>query len=172
MTLAFIIISVLTLAGAVAAVCFRNTVHCVLALILCFSGLAAHYLRLNAQFIGLAQLLIYIGAVAILIVFAILLTREKDAAPGLKWSRMWKPGILIAATMLCVLTAVAWRESHAALPMQASSLATSSVSEIGQALMSRYVLPLEILALLLTAAMIGAATLAMRHEGDQKEPPQ
>ena len=72
---AFAIIAVLTLASAVAAMSLRNLVHCALALTVTFAGLAAFYLQLDAQFVGFAQILVYVGAVAILIVFAILLTR-------------------------------------------------------------------------------------------------
>ena len=76
----WISIALLTLAGAVAAMRLRNLVHCALALTVAFAGLAVLYLQLDAQFVGFAQVLVYIGAVAILIVFAILLTRSGDAA--------------------------------------------------------------------------------------------
>ena len=78
MTWPFAIIAVLTLASAVAAMSLRNLVHCALMLMVTFAGLAAFYLQLDAQFVGFAQILIYIGAVAILIVFAILLTRGSE----------------------------------------------------------------------------------------------
>ena len=74
MSLAFVIIACLTVASAVAAMSLRNLVHCALALALTLAGLAACYLQLGAQFVGFAQILVYVGAVAILIVFAILLT--------------------------------------------------------------------------------------------------
>ena len=74
----FAIIAVLTLASAVAAMSLRNLVHCALALTVTFAGLAAFYLQLDAQFVGFAQILVYVGAVAILIVFAILLTRGSE----------------------------------------------------------------------------------------------
>jgi NADH-quinone oxidoreductase subunit J len=80
MTLPFVILAILTVAGAVSAVSLRNLVHCALSLVLAFVGLAAFYLHLDAQFAGLAQILVYSGGVAILIVFAILLTRGTDAA--------------------------------------------------------------------------------------------
>ena len=76
MTLLFLILAVMTLAGAVAAMTLRMLVHSVLALTIAFAGLAALYILLGAQFVGLAQILVYVGAVAILIVFAILLTRD------------------------------------------------------------------------------------------------
>ena len=77
----FVIIAALTVVSALAAMSLRNLVHCALCLTITFAGLAALYLKLNAQFVGLAQVLVYIGAVAILIVFAILLTRSDDQTP-------------------------------------------------------------------------------------------
>jgi NADH-quinone oxidoreductase subunit J len=68
----------LTVAGALAAVLLKNTVHCALALTVAFAGLALLFLKLDAQFAGFAQILVYIGAVAILVVFAILLTRGSE----------------------------------------------------------------------------------------------
>ena len=66
------------MAGALAAVLLKNTVHCALALTVAFAGLALLFLELDAQFAGFAQILVYIGAVAILVVFAILLTRGSE----------------------------------------------------------------------------------------------
>src|SRR6266568_364220 len=78
MTLPFALIAMVTLGGAIAAMRLRNLVHCALCLVVAFGGLAAVFLQLDAQFVGLAQILVYIGAVAILIVFAILLTRGSE----------------------------------------------------------------------------------------------
>ena len=81
MSLPFIIIAVVTLFAAAAAMSLRNLVHCALSLVVALAGLAALYLALDAQFVGFAQILVYVGAVAILIVFAVLLTRS-DATPN------------------------------------------------------------------------------------------
>src|SRR5512146_18233 len=78
MTLTFALIAVVTIAAAVAALSLRNLVHCALSLTVAFAGLAAAYVQLGAQFVGFAQVLVYVGAVAILIVFAILLTRGNE----------------------------------------------------------------------------------------------
>src|SRR5881397_1921660 len=98
MPLPFIIAAVLTLISAVAAMSLRNLVHCALCLIVTFAGLAALFLQLNAQFVGFAQILVYIGAVAILILFAILLTRssEMTSAQVPIASSSWWVGMLIA----------------------------------------------------------------------------
>jgi NADH-quinone oxidoreductase subunit J len=161
MTLPFTIIAALTIAGAVAAMSLRNLVHCVLALTLAFAGLAGIYLLLGAQFVGFAQILVYIGAIAILTVFAILLTRgtEPDEYPDLP-----APWVSSGAIILAVFGVLVWairssRLFRVALPPQPQV----TVRQIGLALMERFALPLEGIGLLLTAALIGAIILAM-HE--------
>ncbi len=86
MSFVFYILAGLTVAGALAAVLLKNTVHCALALTVAFAGLALLFLQLDAQFAGFAQILIYIGAVAILVVFAILLTRGSETPKGSVYS--------------------------------------------------------------------------------------
>jgi NADH-quinone oxidoreductase subunit J len=167
----FYLIAALTLGGALASVLLKNTVHCALAVTLAFAGLALFFLRLDAQFAGFAQILIYIGAVAILVVFAILLTRGSEAPERGVFSRTWLLGLLIAAAVFAVL---GWSvlQSARALPF-VSAAPQVSVHDIGEALVGRYVLPLEIVALLLTAATIGAVIVAL-HEKELrgKERPQ
>jgi NADH:ubiquinone oxidoreductase subunit 6 (subunit J) len=82
MNTAFWIISAVTVIGAILAMTLRNLVHCVLALILFFFGIAAHYFLLRADFLGVVQILLYVGAVAVLILFAIMLTRHRGSAVG------------------------------------------------------------------------------------------
>src|SRR5436309_9143995 len=104
MLIIFTILALLTLAGAIAALSLRNLVHCALALTVTFAGLAALYLQLDAQFIGFAQILVYIGAVAILIVFAILLTRGSEPPPVRSiFSSSWAVGAAIALVVFGVL---------------------------------------------------------------------
>lgn len=161
MTLPFTIIAALTVAGAVAAMSLRNLVHCVLTLALAFAGLAGMYLLLGAQFVGFAQILVYIGAVAILTVFAILLTRssEPGTQPDRPASWIASSGIVIAVFAVLVWAVLSSPLSQRALPSEPQI----TVKQIGVALMERFVLPLEVIGLLLTAALIGAVILAM-HE--------
>src|SRR2546427_63263 len=161
MTLTFAFIAALTIASAVAAMALRNLVHCALALTVTFAGLAALYLQLGAQFVGFAQVLIYIGAVAILIVFAILLTRGSEPPQQSILSPMWTTGIAVAVVVFGLLTATIASSSMTRpnLPSQPEVM----VRQIGDQLMTKYVLPLEVIGLLLTAALIGAVIIAM-HE--------
>jgi len=160
----FYIIAVLTLAGGLAAILLKNLVHCVLALTVAFAGLALLFLALDAQFAGFAQVLVYIGAVAILIVFAILLTRSSELPREGVFSRTWFVGLVIATAVFAVL---GWAvlQSVRAVPQQ-TAVPAVTVHDIGNALVGRYVLPLEIVALLLTAATIGAVIVAM-HEKER-----
>ena len=165
MTVSFLILAIMTLAGGVAAMTMRRLVHCALALVVSFAGLAALYLNLGAEFAGLAQLLVYVGAIAILIVFAILLTRGGEGEPGGAFS---PAGIAGAVVALAVFAVLVWAVLTSSVARAAVAVAApqTTMREIGFALMQRYVLPLEVIALMLTAAMIGAVILALREKRD------
>ena len=161
----FVLIAVLTVAGAVTAMSLRNLVHCALMLMVTLGGLAALYLELGAQFVGFAQFLIYIGAVAILIVFAILLTRGGEPPRQPIFSPKWVVGVAIAAAVFGLLTGVIL--SSRVLAREIQPPPEETVRQIGDQLMGRFILPLEVIGLLLTAALIGAVLIAMREkEGD------
>jgi len=164
---AFYLFAALSVAGGLAAVTLKNTVHCALALTVAFAGLALLFLDLDAQFAGFAQILVYIGAVAILVVFAILLTRGSETPKDGVFSTTWLAGLAIAAAVFAVL---GWAvlQSQYLLPQGTPATPTVTVEEIGRALVGRYVLPLEIVALLLTAAMIGAVIVAL-HEKERAQ---
>jgi NADH-quinone oxidoreductase subunit J len=164
--LLFKIFAVLTVAGAVAAMSFRNLVHAVLALIVSFAGLAAVYLLLGAQFIGLAQILVYVGAVAILIVFAILLTRDSGTTSQSIISSSWKASGVV---VLGVFGVLAWSIGHSAVSQRATSLPhDTSMQEIGNVLMQQFALPLEVVGVLLTVALIGAVTIAIYEKKETR----
>lgn len=161
MTLSFAIVAIITLASAIAAMTLRNLVHCALALVGAFAGLAALYLQLEAQFVGFAQILVYVGAVAILIVFAILLTGGSESPKQSIFSSTWCVGGGVALAVFGVLV---WtiRSSHS-LTEGLPPASEASVRQIGDQLMTKYILPLEVVGLLLTAALIGAVIIAMKE---------
>lgn len=167
MTVAFILLALMTLSAAVAAMSMPRLVHCALALVVAFAGLGCIFLALGAEFVGLAQLLVYVGAVAILIVFVILLTRGSEVS--------MRPGVRSAFSGTVIALAVFAVIAHAVLTSGVSRMATTAaapsnrVQEIGVALMQQYVLPLEVIALLLTAALIGAVILALREKPETKQ---
>src|SRR5437016_9378953 len=153
MSFAFLVIAILTLASAVAAMSLRSLVHCALFAALTFGGLAGLFLQLNAQFVGFAQILVYVGAVAILIVFAILLTRGSEPPTQPLYAANGWIGVGIGFVVFAVIAGIIFSSKVLDRPPSASP--EISVRQLGDQLMSKYVLPLEVLALLLTAALIG-----------------
>src|SRR2546430_6687359 len=117
---AFMAVAVFTLSGALAAACLRKLVHAALCLVIAFLGLAAFYFFHGAEFVGLVQVFVYVGAVAVLIVFTILLTRREDedtadfnwggvivavaVFAGLAWTILRTPSLSIAAQAIEPLT--------------------------------------------------------------------
>jgi NADH-quinone oxidoreductase subunit J len=166
MTISFLLLAAITIIGTAAAMTLKNLVHCVLALSLGLVGLAALYMQLGAQFVGFTQILVYVGAVAILAAFAIMMTRSADPTVSNAAASFRASGALIAVLVFAVL---AWAtiSGTSAQPIFTAA-PEGSVGEVGAALMHRFVLPLEVIGLLLTAALIGAGILAMdEHRGNQ-----
>jgi NADH-quinone oxidoreductase subunit J len=155
---AFISIAVVTLAGALAAACLRKLIHAALCLVVAFLGLAAFYFFLGAEFVGLVQVFVYVGAVAVLIVFTILLTRREDEdAAGFNWG-----GVIVA---VAVFAGLVWAIMNTpALSIAARGTEPLTVKRIGEMLMTNYVWPLQCVGLLLTAALIGALVLVMEEK--------
>ena len=161
----FLLLAGITVAGACAAMTLRNLVHCALAVAVGFAGIGTLYLYLGAQFLGLAQLLVYVGAIAVLIVFVILLTRGSDPDLPQPAGTLFL-GIVVAAGIFSV---VAWAALHSSVLRGAAQLAAApTVRQIGTELMDEYVLPLEVIGVMLTAALIGAAIVAMKEKQDSR----
>jgi NADH-quinone oxidoreductase subunit J len=156
-SVAFLVIAIITLSGAFAAATLRKLIHAALSLVIVFVGVAAYFFLLGAEFVGLVQIFVYVGAVAVLIVFTILLTRrDVNGERGINWS-----GPIVA---LAVFGGLLWTilktKSLAIPPTQIDPL---TVKRIGEALMTNYVWPLQCVGLILTAALIGALVLVMEE---------
>jgi NADH-quinone oxidoreductase subunit J len=151
--IAFISVGVVTIAAALAAALMPKLIHAALSLVVAFGGLAALYFLLGAEFVGLIQVFVYVGAVAVLIVFTILLTRRETTAAGrFNWT-----GVIVAAAVLAGLLWAVFRTPEVAVTPPPFS--TITVKQIGEALMTDYVWPLQCVGLVLTAALIGALVL-------------
>jgi NADH-quinone oxidoreductase subunit J len=166
MTISFLLLAAITIIGTAAAMTLKNLVHCVLALTLGLVGLAALYLQLGAQFVGFTQILVYVGAVAILAAFAVMMTRSTNTTLTHTASSFRASGPSIAVIAFAVL---AWAiYSGTSKQPTLSAQPEGTVGQVGIALMHHFVLPLEIIGLLLTAALIGAGILAMdEHRGNR-----
>ena len=157
-TAAFIVIATLTLAGALAAASLSKLIHAALCLVVAFVGIAALFFLLGAEFVGLVQVFVYVGAVAVLIVFTILLTRRADEnTGGFNWG-----GVVLA---IAVFSALMWAIlGTPTLSIAAPQIEALTVKRIGEVLMTDYVWPLQCVGLLLTAALIGGLILVMEDK--------
>jgi NADH-quinone oxidoreductase subunit J len=157
-SVAFILITILMLAAALAAATLRKLMHAALSFAVALVGLAAFFFLLGAEFVGLVQIFVYIGAVAVLIVFTILLTRRDDEKDrGFNWG-----GVVIAIAVFAgLLWAILKTQSVSVIAPQIDAL---TVKRIGEALMTNYVWPLQCVGLLLTAALIGALILVVEEK--------
>jgi NADH-quinone oxidoreductase subunit J len=161
MGLTFPLIATVTWGAALAAMTLRRPVHSALALVVAFLGLAVTYLTLDAQFLGVVQVLVYVGAVIILIVFVIQLTRNVGLPSESLAVRPAVVGVGTAALVTGGLISclVASPRFH----IERSGEGTAPVKELGEALMANYVVALEGIGLLLTVALIGGVLIATRR---------
>ncbi len=165
MTLALLLIAFVTLAAAAVAMSLRNLIHSALLLIASWAGLAALYLWSGAQFVAFAQILVYVGAISMVVLFAVLLTKQGgDLGPI-------EPASLSRA-MLAIIAAggVAGVMIGAILgsPLATATAepATVSVRQIGEQLMGRHAVSLLITGLILTVALLGAVVIASQDKED------
>lgn len=163
----FCVSAIFTLSAAIAAMRLRNPVHCALSAALAFAGLAVSFLGLDAEFIAFAQFLVYVGAISILAIFAVLLTRGTEVEPTAPvFSRSWITGIAITlgTTAAILLPIFSSSISYKTAPVAVSA----PVQMIGTELMTHYLLPMEVMGLLLTSALIGAVVIAMKERPEKK----
>jgi NADH-quinone oxidoreductase subunit J len=168
-SIAFIVISVFTLTAALAAATLPNLMHAALCLVLALLGIASFFFLLGAEFVGLALIFIYIGAVAVLVVFTILLTRRDlrehrgfhPSTPKAPAGRAWSAVVIALAVFGGLSWAILKTQSLTIVPTHIRVL---TVKRIGQTLMAGYVWPLQCVGVLLTAALIGALVLVMEEE--------
>ena len=159
---AFLVIAIITLSGALAAAALPKLIHAALSLVIVFVGVAAYFFLLGAEFVGLVQVFIYIGAVAVLIVFTILLTRrEVIGERGFNWG-----GAIVALAVFGGLLWTILKTKSLAIP--APQIEPLTVKRIGEVLMTTYVWPLQCVGLVLTAALIGALILVMEEKREER----
>jgi NADH-quinone oxidoreductase subunit J len=157
-TVAFTIISIFTLAAALAAATLQKLMHAALSFAVMFVGISAFFFLLGAEFVGLVQIFVYIGAVAVLIVFTILLTRDDvGKVRDFNWG-----GVVVAVAVLAGLVWAILKTKF--VSVAPSQIEPVTVQRIGELLMTNYVWPLQCVGVLLTAALIGALVLVMEDK--------
>jgi NADH-quinone oxidoreductase subunit J len=158
--LAFYILAVLIVGSALMVVTLRNIFHSALFLVLCLFSVAGIYVLLEAEFIAAVQVLIYVGAVTILILFAVMLTHQLTGRTIRQVNDQPVAAFLIVLSLL-VLTLLAL--SKTAWEVASSSGVSPSATDLGRALMTIYVLPFEVVSVVLLVALIGAIVISRRE---------
>jgi NADH:ubiquinone oxidoreductase subunit 6 (subunit J) len=157
----FVVFAAILLGSGLLVVTMRDIIRCGLAMMVCFGALAGIYVILGAPLVGAAQVLVYIGAISVLILFAIMLTQSKTAPTSLVFQTQAIPAaiaaVILAVVLALTVTATDWGAVEARIH--------TATDELAKVLFDQYVLPFEVVSVLLLAAVIGGIFLARREEG-------
>jgi NADH-quinone oxidoreductase subunit J len=156
----FAVIAVVAIVAALKMVTSSNVVHAALYLLVVLSAVAAVYVILGAEFVAATQVLIYLGAITVLLLFGVMLTRAKIGTDTeLNNEQRWI-GALVAVGMLAVMSYSLWDGfGRDKLP---ATLAPQTTQAVSDSIFSTYIVPFEALSVLLLAALIGAVVVARR----------
>ncbi len=159
MNLAFLVIALVTLTTGTVAMLLRNLIHSALLLIATWAGIAAFYLWAGAEFVAFAQLLVYVGAVSMVVLFAVLLTRRSRADLALASPSVTRAvgALIVGGAVLGVLWGAV---AGTGLREHPQAGATLSVKQIGNNLMQLHAPAVIVVGVLLTVALIGAVVVA------------
>lgn len=159
--IAFYGCAVTLVAAALGVLFLRNLFHAGLSLVAALFAMAALFILLGAEFIAGIQVLIYVGAIAVLILFAVMLTQRIADARVKRFTRAFVPGLAVALALVIVTMLVAvGLAGYRFTPFPAED----TVGDIGAVLLSAYVLPFEVISLLLLGALVGAIVLARKED--------
>ncbi len=156
----FGVIVATTVAGALIAILSRRIIRSVAGLALCSVGLAGLYYFLNSPFLALMEILIYVGAVCVTIVFGVMLSEPDEPEPQEKPGREWGWGAVAVLVSVAIFWGLRQLGLQGAWPAAGTPAADGSVQAIGVSLLTTYSLPFELISLLLLVAILGALTLA------------
>ena len=162
-TTIFYIFAFITLAGACVVVFSRNIVRAAFALLFAFFGVAGIYIFLLADFIAITQLLIYVGGILVLILFGVMLTSKQIHVDVKTGTIQILPALIIVSALAATLIGIFWSTDWHIVP-QMTSTADRTAPQIGELLLTQYLLPFEIASVILLVALIGAAMIARREK--------
>lgn len=161
---AFYFIAVAVVGCAIGMVAFKNLIHSAISMVCCFIGVAGLYILLHAELLAAAQVLIYVGAISILIIFAIMLTRHRTGDIRIFFHRQSWIAIPIVATVAVILTAVLASSDF----NTTEAGANPSTEEVSHIIFDQYAFPFEVASLVLLVAMVGAVLLASKERKQRK----
>jgi NADH-quinone oxidoreductase subunit J len=155
----FIILSAVALVGALGVVMAKSLFRSALFLVLSFVGVAGFYVLLEAEFLAMVQLLVYVGAISILIIFAIMLSRRMMSSEYRARNEQWLIALVSAAALCIILVFILLQVNW---PVERSVVAPNLIQELGVVLLSpdHFVLVFEVASVLLLVALVGAVVIA------------
>jgi NADH-quinone oxidoreductase subunit J len=153
--------------SAIRVVTSQNVVHAALYLVAVLGGVGAQYVLLTAEFVAATQLLVYIGAIVVLFLFGIMLTRTKIGRDQELTHRAWWSGLLTALILFGVmayalLDEFGWSETPLPRDTRIAHVNGSNTATVSDAVFSQYLVPFEVISVLLLAALVGAIVLARK----------
>ncbi len=168
--LAFYLFATLTIASAVAVIFARNPVHSVLWLIVAFFNAAGLMLLVGAEFIAMLVVIVYVGAVAVLFLFVVMMLDVDFSQLRSGFTKNLPFGLLIALVLLAeiIIAVSAWRAGPALSGREVAAVTQPNIIALGQLLYSKYLFPFEIAGLILLVAMVGAIVLTHRERPGQQ----
>jgi NADH-quinone oxidoreductase subunit J len=173
--IAFYAFALVTVLAALGVITVRNPVHAVLSLILAFFSTACLWLLLQAEFLGIVLVLVYVGAVMILFLFVVMMLDLNTTPLREGFARYFPVAVTVAAVMLFEVVGLIGARTQQAAALSAgdpSSEAGSNIRWLGQDLFTRFMLPFEIAAVILTVAIVVAVMLTLRRrEGTKHQDP-
>jgi NADH-quinone oxidoreductase subunit J len=161
---AFSFLAVMVIGGALGVVVTRNVAHAALFLLLSLASVGGVFILLVAEFLALVQILIYGGAITIVLLFALMLTRAEEFT-NVRDNPQWAVAAVAALSIFGVLGGVILNNK-----LDTQELAGPSLEELGTELFTNWVIPFEIASLVLLVALIGAIILARAADGDDGQP--
>ncbi len=168
----FYVFAAIAVASGVLVVSARNPVHSVLWLILAFFSSAGLFLLLGAEFLAMILVIVYVGAVAVLFLFVVMMLDIDFASLRSGFTRNLPFGLIIALVLLAeiVIAVSAWKAGPALGGRDIPTSGTPNIVALGQLLYSRYLFAFELAGLILLVAMVGAIVLTHRARGDLRTP--
>lgn len=160
----FYFLSAMALGSAIMVVVSKNAVHSVLWLIITFFAISGHYILMNAQFLGIVNLIVYAGAIMVLFLFVIMLMNlNADIEPKKnRWLKM--AGIIAGGSLLLVLVAALKNAEIRGQQAQFNEGNIGLIENLGQLLFTEYVVPFEISSILFLSAMVGAVVIGKKAD--------
>lgn len=159
----FCVLSAITLLTAFLTIFSRNPIHSAIYLVICFFSIAGHYLLLNSQFLAIVHIIVYSGAIMILLLFTIMLMNLNEADEVHK-PRFTRLGAIVSFCLVCLVLIKIFIDSKPIVEYDYTGEDYQSIKVLGKALLNEYMVPFEFASILLLVAMIGSVLLSKKEK--------